>query len=158
MKIILWLETFIALLLAVVYWIRPDFLAAVTIFPAGIWLLLALPLLPFLRRRHLPLTILFLGAWVIFVVIHVEESHSLVRGLISPLSKVKPAGAVRLVTVNCGGGQSSVFDELKTLDADIIFLQESRWKPILKDPRMNFLGRTAIMSTISIPVSWPEEN
>lgn len=41
MKILLWLETLMALLLAVVYWIRPDYLAALTIFPAGIWMLFA---------------------------------------------------------------------------------------------------------------------
>ena len=125
MKILLLIETAIAIILTVAYWLRPDSLAALTIFPSWMWLLLAVPVLPCLRRRHLRHSAIFLSAWFLFLVLHVGEVRSIARGLIHPVSEQKPPGALRLITLNCAGGQCAALDELKTLQPDIIFLQES---------------------------------
>jgi len=119
------METVIAFALTGVYWLRPDIFSALTILPAWTWLFLVVPVLPFLRRRHLRYSIIFLSAWVLFLVLHVEEPRSLARGLMGPVSKQKPPGTLRLVTINCAGGQKAVLHEIKKLEPDIVFLQES---------------------------------
>lgn len=125
MRILLFSNIAVALGLTLVYEWRPDRLAALTILPAWLWMSLALGGLPFLRRKHRHLSILFLATWSVFAWLHVEEIHSVPRGWISPISHSKPAGTLRLVTLNCGGGQPAALQELKGLEADIVFLQES---------------------------------
>jgi vancomycin resistance protein VanJ len=125
MKPLLLIETVIAIALTFIYWLRPDSLSALTILPAWTWLLLAAPVVPFLRRHYLKYSIIFISAWFLFLIIHVEELRSVARGLINPATEQKPPGALRLVTMNCGGGQPATLNELKMFDPDIIFLQES---------------------------------
>ena len=124
MKILLLADAAIAAFLALAYGLRPDVLSALTILPAWAWLGLALPGIPFLRRRHLAHSVLFLAAWMAFAGLHVEEIRSVPRGWISPIRERKPPEALRLVSFNCGGGQPAALLELEGLDADIVFLQE----------------------------------
>lgn len=65
-----------------------------------------------------------LFAWLLFAACHVEEPRSLVRGWISPVEESSFAPALRLVTLNCGGGQAAALADLKPLRPDVIFLQE----------------------------------
>ena len=124
MKILLLVEAAIAAFLALAYGWRPEALAALTILPAWVWLGLALPGFPGLRRRHQPHSMLFLASWTAFMGLHVEEIRSVARSWISPIHEQKPANALRFVTLNCGGGQPAALREVGRLDADIIFLQE----------------------------------
>lgn len=121
--IFLWGEILFAWLLFAAYRFRPDFLAAVTVLPAWIWLAAALPGIWFLRRRRLAGG-LFALSWLLFAACHVEEPRSLVRGWISPVEESSFAPALRLVTLNCGGGQAAALADLKPLRPDVIFLQE----------------------------------
>ncbi len=121
--IFLWVEILFAWLLFAAYRFRPDFLAAVTVLPAWIWLAAALPGIWFLRRRRLAGG-LFALSWLLFAACHVEEPRSLVRGWIFPVEESSSAPVLRLVTLNCGGGQAAALGDLKPLRPDVIFLQE----------------------------------
>lgn len=121
--IFLWVEILFAWLLFAAYRFRPDSLAAVTVLPAWVWLAAALPGIWFLRRRTLAGG-LFALSWLLFAACHVEEPRSLVRGWISPVEESSSAPALRLVTLNCGGGQAAALADLKPLRPDVIFLQE----------------------------------
>jgi len=111
----------------VVYAARPIAFSAVTIFPAWSWILFAFPLILFFRRKYLRYTTVCASAWIVFVLWHVEEPRSVLRGFLNPPRKEKPQieNVIRLVTFNCAGGQPEALDELKSLDPDIVFLQES---------------------------------
>jgi hypothetical protein len=121
--IFLWVEILFAWLVLAAYHFRPDFLAAVTVLPAWVWLAAALPGIWFLRRRSLAGG-LFALSWLLFAACHVEEPRSLVRGWIFPVEESSSAPVLRLVTMNCGGGQAAALADLKPLRPDVIFLQE----------------------------------
>lgn len=125
-KVLLLLSAGVATILTVIYAIRPDIFAAVTVLPAWAWVLLVLPLIPFLRRKHIRQALACVFMWAIFAVLHVEEPRSVLRGVFSPaMSQKGGEGIIRLVTFNCGGGQRDALEEVKVLEPDIVFLQES---------------------------------
>ena len=124
MKTNLLIQFTAAVLLILTYSLRPDSLAAITIFPSWAWLGLLIPTLPFLRRRHIRLSLLPLAAWLTYVVMHVEEPRSFARGIIYPINEEKAPTSLRLVSMNCGGGLDTPLNELFDLQPDIIFLQE----------------------------------
>ena len=124
MKIILAAEFGLALILGIIYQFRPDPFAVLTVLPAWSWLLLALPLVFGWRRANRCWTTLATGAWLLFTAVHVEELSSLARGWFHPIVDDKPDGALRVVTLNCGGGHADALAETLTLKPDIILLQE----------------------------------
>lgn len=123
MTILLWTEIGFAWFLAVVYSCRPDSLAALTILPAWAWMLVALPGFLFIRRSRI-LGGLFVLSWLLFTVWHVEEPRAIIRGWMFPVRESTCSDALRLITLNCGGGQAAALAELKPFNPDIIFLQE----------------------------------
>lgn len=106
------------------YWLRPDSLAAITILPAWAWLTLLFLILPFLRRRHFPLSLLPLTTWLAFLLIHVEEPKTFATGLFNPINETKLPNTLRLASMNCGGGLVAPLYELLDLQPDVVFLQE----------------------------------
>jgi vancomycin resistance protein VanJ len=140
MKIGLLIETIAALALAALFSLRPNPLAALTIVPAWSWLLLALPGLLLMRRRNRAYAVMFLCAWGLFIFLHVEEPVSLVRNLVSPLTLQKPPDTYRFITMNCGGGQSAALDELRPLDPDVVFLQESPGQAAVEEITRQLFG------------------
>jgi hypothetical protein len=114
-----------ACFLTLIYCLRPDAFAVVTFFPAWGWLLLIVPMLPFLRRKYCFPALLCGLVWLVFVLLHIEEPKTLLRGLLSPVKSTKSPGALRLISVNCASGNPNVLHEIRTWNPDIIFLQES---------------------------------
>lgn len=122
---ILWAAEFgLAAFLGVIYQFRPDPFAALTILPAWSWLLLALPMVFGWRCANRRRMMLAGAAWLLFVAVHVEELPTLVRGWIHPVAEDKPAGTLRVITLNCGGGHADALTETLPLDPDILLLQE----------------------------------
>ena len=120
------LQAGICALLAVVYTLRPDTLAAVTILPAWIWLILFgfLPL-TLIRKPYKAILLLPVATWLLFTILHIEEPRSLIRGFFLPATIEKSEGALRIITINCGGGQTRALSELTSFDPDILLLTES---------------------------------
>ena len=104
-------------LLTWAYHVRPDWAAALTLFPAWAWLFLSSLLCFSLRRRPGQIG---LGCWLVFALLHVEEPRSLLRSLL-------PAPAphsLRIATVNATGSFLAIADALKEAP-DIVLVQES---------------------------------
>lgn len=131
-KLILFVGIGIAWGLLLIYGLRPDYGAAITIVPAWCWLVVGISFLCAMRLRHWRISLLCLVSWATFCCLYVEEPVSVVRGMVRPPSRVKSAGVLRVVAANCGGGLRAVLAELKDLDADIILLQESPIEPDLR--------------------------
>lgn len=128
--------------LGLAYGLRPDELAWLTIVPAWAWWLPALALLfPSLiakatRRLAWPALLL----WLAFTGICVEESRSLLRGL---LPAAKPPGIpVRVVCLNCSVGNLDAARDAIRQNPDIILLQESPGRPALETLAKASLGET----------------
>lgn len=114
-----------ACFLTLIYCLRPNAFAIVTFFPAWGWLLLMVPMLPFLRRKYRFPALLCGLAWLVFALLHIEEPKTLLRGLLSPVKPTKSPDALRLISVNCAAGNTGVLHEIRTWNPDIVFLQES---------------------------------
>ncbi|MCD6359813.1 MAG: endonuclease/exonuclease/phosphatase family protein [Armatimonadetes bacterium] len=112
-------------LITLVYLWRPRFLDPVTIWPFWLWtglgLVIALPGI-FGRRRGLLWAVM---AWLLVTCFAAEEPRFLLRSVLPPASVEKRAGrTLRLVTVNCGGGDIGAVRDALALDPDIVTVQE----------------------------------
>lgn len=113
-------------MLFVIYWLRPDWAAALTIFPAWLWLVCWLLVLPALRSRLFTWCSML---WLCFAVVQVEEPQSMLRSLL-PIEQVEDS--LRVTTVNCSGSIISIRDAL--LDQpDVLLIQESPSKDALSE-------------------------
>lgn len=111
--------------LGMCYALRPDSLAAVTFLPAWVWLPAGLALtFPGLWRRCRSAGLVALW-WVIFVLVFCEEPVSLARGLVSGWSADRTRETIRVVSLNCAGGNLAAAREVKAFRPDIVLLQES---------------------------------
>jgi len=110
------------------YWKRPDLCAALTIWPAWFWLGpgLFLGLLGWSRRRKW-LGAVVLAAWLVFLLVFVEEPRSLVRLGRWPSQEWESARlrgrALRVVSLNCAGEEKAAV-EVAQYHPDIVLLQE----------------------------------
>jgi hypothetical protein len=109
---------------------QPDILAAVILVPAWCWLVPGLALLMLGYGRgggQACIAVLFL--WIVFAVIFVEESRSLLRADKEPTAhwcEMREEGrGVRVVSLNCYTGQANSVREVAAWDPDIVLLQES---------------------------------
>ena len=115
-KYVLAIYTAFTIALTLIYSLRPDAFAAITIVPAWMWALLLLPLIPVMhrnRKKCIKYMIPCVGAWLLFVVIHVEEPVSILHGILSPVNRDKSTEVIRVVSFNCGGGQHGAFEEIR---------------------------------------------
>lgn len=100
------------------YWARPNWATAVTIFPAWAWLCIWALAMPAFRKKVFIATSI---VWITFALTFVEELRSLGRSI---LPKEATTCELRVLTVNCSGSiialESSLIEE-----PDIILIQET---------------------------------
>ena len=111
--------------LKICYGTRPDACAAITVFPAWIWLVPGLTLTALGYRRNGKRTFLIVVAvWLFFLLSETEEPWSLLRAM--PLRTTKSRGeTLRVVTLNCAIGSPLAAAEVAAHRPDIVLLQES---------------------------------
>jgi endonuclease/exonuclease/phosphatase (EEP) superfamily protein YafD len=133
-KLLLGISSILCIVLAFTYAIEPDFCAALTFWPIWIWAVpgavLSLVSLRLFKKAGLVVTF----AWVLIVVLIAEEPLSFIRGFISrdcTKSCVKGT-CIRIVSLNCAGGNIEAVKELSRYSPDIVLLQESPQADILK--------------------------
>jgi vancomycin resistance protein VanJ len=112
--------------MTVCYAFRPDVCAAVTVWPAWIWSVVGLLIAAsaFRRKRNRP--VLTVAAfWAVYLLTFSEE-------VLSPLSLIKPvqspvsdAAGLRIVSLNCAGGDMQAALEVGHYSPNIVLLQES---------------------------------
>lgn len=112
-------------LITLAYLWRPRFLDPITIWPFWFWtglgLVLALPGVFGDRRRLL----WALGAWLALTLLIAEEPRFLLRAAVGGAPEVgEPGRVLRIVTINCAGGNIEALRDALALDPDIITVQE----------------------------------
>lgn len=117
----------LALVIEAAYLIRPDCLAAFTVFPIWFWTtgpaLISLILANHLDRRYLLGCCLMLG-----VMLHFEESpwtylRSVSQGSFTEIDR-KEEQSLRVITINCHKKFKSLID-LAQYEPDVVFIQET---------------------------------
>ncbi|HSI72939.1 MAG TPA: endonuclease/exonuclease/phosphatase family protein [Fimbriimonas sp.] len=124
-------------LLGCFYWLKPDFAAAVTIFPFWTWL--PFGLLPLLGWKKLGRRggWVLLFAWILGTVSFSEEWIGFLR---IPTTG-DPSREVVVVSLNCAGGLIEAAREVAQHHPDIVLLQESPGKNELEVLRQELFGK-----------------
>jgi vancomycin resistance protein VanJ len=124
-KIFLAFSAILFLFIFFCYYFRSDTFATITFFPPWCWtalgLVLAIPLL--LLHRYLFLSAIM--AWLLFTFVFAEEPMCLIRQLCSPAASSKQPNVLRVVSLNCAGGNPKAADEVMQYQPDIVLLQET---------------------------------
>jgi|LSQX01.2.fsa_nt_gb endonuclease/exonuclease/phosphatase (EEP) superfamily protein YafD len=119
------------LAVAVVYLLRPPNFDPITIWPFGFWaggcIILALILSPLLHPRR---ALLVGGIALIAALAVCEEPRYLLRSVArEPDREIAQArldgSLVRVITLNCGGGDERAVTDALALDPDVLLLQET---------------------------------
>ncbi len=134
--------------LAVVYLVRPDGAAAVTVFPPWIWLVPGVGLVAGdLRRRGSRWGWAVVGAWGIYLLAMAEEPRSLARGVARTLPGSgggrEPGETLRVVSLNCAAGDRRAAEEVIAYRPDIVLLQESPGREAVADLGRRLFGAAA---------------
>lgn len=114
------------LFLFAVYWLRPDWATAATIFPAWSWLILWALSIP--ARRHWSFKIASL-LWLVFALTFVEEIRSLSK---SCLPTSDQTADLKVITINCSGSIRPLLLALEEAP-DIILIQETPQSDVVNE-------------------------
>lgn len=123
-SVILWIAA------ALCYGLRPDRFAVITIYPAWTYGMLGLLLaaLGASRRAKMRAAVPFL-LWFVFLIVFVDQFGALVNFHRWPSRQWQTAHeqgrAIRVVSLNCGGGSALAAAEAFPYEPDIILFQES---------------------------------
>lgn len=134
--------------ISICYVIQPDWLAPVTLVPTWCWLIpgIALAMCGY-RRSHKLSFIAVLALWGLFTAYFVEEAHSIWRIRSWPTADWRAARergrALRVVSLNCGAGQSRSVKEVASWKPDIVLLQESPGREQLEKLSQALFGTDA---------------
>lgn len=113
-----YISLFVGVLMFFIFWNRPNWATALTVFPAWIWLMIWLFALPAKKQK---VFIFATVAWGLFGFFQVEEWQSLLRSL-RPVEAVE--NDLRVSTINCSGSNRALLDAFAE-EPDVILVQES---------------------------------
>ncbi|HCU37873.1 MAG TPA: hypothetical protein DGT21_21280 [Armatimonadetes bacterium] len=115
--------------LTMLYLLRPPNVDPITIWPYWFWSLPAIVLSAFaVSSRNRFWGMMTVGAWFFATLVVAEEPAALARMLTQsppPISARRPPDSMRIVTLNCAGGDVRAAAESFIWDADIVLLQEA---------------------------------
>ncbi|MCH8274654.1 MAG: endonuclease/exonuclease/phosphatase family protein [Armatimonadetes bacterium] len=116
--------------LSVLYILRPDGFAAITINPVWVWLAPGLFLILLgwrMSTKRIGLVVFLM--WVLFIGLLGDEPRSLIRSGTWPDPEWRDARAsgraLRVVSLNCAAGSAEAAAEVISYEPDIVLLQES---------------------------------
>ena len=118
-----WFAVLLAAVISPLYAMQPDAAYALTIWPAWVWVIPALPAIVLAARRSRAHGALTLIVWIAFAGVFVEEFFTMPRGLF-PSADVQP-GEVQVVSLNCMGGDGAAVVEAVSHPNTLVLLQES---------------------------------
>jgi endonuclease/exonuclease/phosphatase (EEP) superfamily protein YafD len=112
------------------YGLRPDWCAAVTVFPPWVWAAPGLLLVALGWRRSSKRFVAGVGAlWLLYLTMFAEEPVSLLRWRTRPAAGLQIAGGrgqiLRVVSLNCAGGTKEAAAEVVRYRPDVVLLQET---------------------------------
>jgi vancomycin resistance protein VanJ len=112
------------------YALRPDSCAAVTVWPVWTWITPGVLLtVPAWNRPGKRAAALVIALWFVYLLALAEEPGSLARFGSWPdpawQAARKRGAALRVISLNCAGGDPNAAEEVAQYDPDIVLLQES---------------------------------
>ena len=130
------------------YFWRGDAYAAVTVWPVWTWALPGLLLAGIgWRQSHKWAAMSVIALWLIYLAFFTEEMRSLAHWRHWPSQEWQAARqrgeAVRIVSINCAGGNPKAAAEIKAYEPDIVLLQESPKRQALEEIAQQLLGTNA---------------
>ncbi|HUJ08631.1 MAG TPA: endonuclease/exonuclease/phosphatase family protein [Verrucomicrobiae bacterium] len=130
------------------YFWRGDAYAAITIWPVWIWALPGLFLAGIgWRRSHRWSVLIVVAIWLLYLTCFSEEIWSLTRWRRWPSDEWQTARrrgeALRIVSINCAGGNPRAAMEVKAYEPDIVLLQESPERRALQEVAQQLFGTNA---------------
>ena len=134
----------LCLTVAAVFWLQPDACAAMLVLPRWIWLLpgLILAALGWTRRRN-KVAIVAIILWLLYILFFAQEIRSVIRFPHHLASDPKNASALRVISLNCNGGNEKAAAEVSGYHPDLVFFEESPLRPIVKSMATQLLGPQA---------------
>ncbi len=128
-----------------VFWTQPDALAAVLVLPRWLWIfpgvLLAAAGWTCERKRFV---IAALGLWFLYTVFFMQEWHSVFRfGAHSIQAAAANGKTVRVISLNCAGGNEKAAQEVAAYHPDIVLFEETPLRPIVRRIAPQILGPDA---------------
>jgi endonuclease/exonuclease/phosphatase (EEP) superfamily protein YafD len=172
----LWFQTIVpggsialCLAVAIVFWLQPNPCAAMLVLPRWMWILpgLILAALGWTRQRKKAALVAII-LWLLYIIFFAQEIRSLFRFPHHSASDPKNASALRVISLNCNGGNEKAAAEVSDYHPDLVFFEESPLRPIVKAMATRLLGPEAESlggSDVSIiargkltpiPVEYPE--
>jgi endonuclease/exonuclease/phosphatase (EEP) superfamily protein YafD len=141
-------SAFLCGLVAAAYAIRPDALAAATVFPIWAWLVPGGLLAGIgYSRETRRFEFVVLAAWLLTLAVFADAPLALLRfdSATAPGSAAgKQRGRVlRVISLNCGGGNIRAVEELAAYKPDLLLLQESPGRMQLEEAAKNLFDDEA---------------
>ncbi len=142
------LSAFLCALIAWSYFSRADALAALTVFPICAWLIpggLAAGL--GYARESRRYAAIVAAAWLLTLILFADQPLALLQ-LGAPATRFRPAAkerqhALRVISLNCNGGNLRAVQELAAYEPDLLLLQESPSRSRLEQAARELFGDEA---------------
>ncbi len=130
------------------YFWRGDAYAALTVWPVWAWALPGVLLAGIGWRRSRKWTaITVVALWLVYLISFSEEVGSLAHWRYWPSHKWQAARqrgeALRIISINCAGGNPRAAAEVKAYEPDIVLLQESPKRQALEEVARQLFGTNA---------------
>jgi hypothetical protein len=129
---------------AFIFWLQPDCCAAMLVLPRWMWivpgLLLALPGWTRKRKRMVGIAATL---WFSYAVFFTQEFRSLVRFGNRSISQNSDPIALRVISLNCNGGDEGAAAEVGAFHPDLALFEESPLRPVLRGMAVKILGPDA---------------
>ena len=130
---------------ALVFWIQPNAFAAVLVLPRWLWIFpgVLLAALGWTRERK-RFAIAALSLWFLYAIFFMQEWHSFFRVGTASVQTVSENGKmVRVVSLNCAGGNEKAAEEVADYHPDIVLFEETPLRPIIRQIAPKILGPEA---------------
>lgn len=135
-------------LVAAAYFIRPDALAAATVFPIWAWLVPGVLLagLGYARESRRFACVVF-ATWLSMLAASADAPLALLRFAATtspgPAAGGERGRVLRVISLNCGGGNLRAVEELAVYQPDLLLLQESPGRTQLEEAAKKLFGDEA---------------
>jgi len=137
----------LCLLAAACYLTRADGVAAITVFPVWTWALPGLLIAGLGWRAGWRRIVVVIFLWLLYLAIFSDEAHTLLhfRHWPAPGWPSAPAGyqAVRVISLNCGGGNPLAAGEVIPYQPDIVLMQEVPQREAVEKVARRLFGKEA---------------
>jgi vancomycin resistance protein VanJ len=130
---------------AIIFWIQPDVFAAVLVLPRWLWIFpgIFLAALGWTRERK-RFVIAAFSLWFLYAVFFVQEWRSFFRLGTESVQVASANGKmVRVISLNCAGGNEKAAEEVADYHPDIVLFEETPLRPIIRQIAPKILGPNA---------------